>query len=68
MSKRIGAIQAAQDVLDNGFYGVPSRRRIDATSASLVVQVAEKLSEKHRTELDALDVRRAAMVCWKLTK
>jgi hypothetical protein len=66
MPAKIGAIQAAQDVLDKGFYGVPARRRIDAQSASLIVQVAGKLNAKNREHLDGLDVRKAALLCWKL--
>jgi hypothetical protein len=66
MSARIGAIQAAQDVLDRGYYGVPSRRRIDAYSASLVVQTANQLNPTNRAKLDAMDVRTAVAVCWKI--
>jgi hypothetical protein len=66
VSAKIGSIQAAQEVLDRGFYGVPQRRRIDATSANLVVQVAAKLNEKNRAHLDGLTVHKAALLCWKL--
>lgn len=62
----IGSIAAAQEVLDKGFYGVPSSRRIDAQSASLIVDVAGKLNEKNRAHLDTMDVHRAALLCWKL--
>lgn len=66
MPAKVGAIRAAQDVLDKGFYGVPKGRRIDAQSASLVVQVAEQLNPENRAKLDAMHVHQAAKVCWKL--
>lgn len=66
MPAKIGAIQAAQDVLDKGYFGVPVRRRIDAFTASLIVQIADKLNPTNRAKLDAMSVRQAAVVCWKL--
>lgn len=62
----ISSIQAAQEVLDKGFYGVPASRRLDAQTANVIVTVAGKLSEKNRAHLDSLPLEKAARLCWKL--
>jgi hypothetical protein len=43
-------------------------RGLDLTTAGLIVQVADALSDENRAKLAAMDVGKAARICWKLVK
>lgn len=40
---------------------------VDATTAHVVVQVYDAVNAENRAKLDAMDIRRLAATCWRVT-